>query len=78
MLEGQTLLQNTTDTTYTPIYSVYSEPIVMDYDKQSVKEVCFQESNTIVCGKITFYDYDKIEKELTVEPFYGDCDLFGF
>jgi len=42
------------------------------------KEVCFQESNTIVCGKLIFYDHDKIEKELTVEPFYGDCDLFGF
>lgn len=78
MSELQTLIQNNTKQNYTPIYTLYEQPILIDYEKESVKEVCFQESNTIVCGKITYYDYDKIEKELTVEPFYGDCDLFGF
>lgn len=78
MLEGQTLIKKDIENKYTPIFELYQDSIYLDSEKDSVKEVCFQESNTIVCGKITSYDYDKIEKELTVEPFYGDCDLFGF
>lgn len=40
--------------------------------------VCFNESNTIVCGKIEKFDYEKLEINTTFEPFFGEIDLFGF
>jgi hypothetical protein len=40
--------------------------------------VCFNESNTIVCGKIEQFDYEKLENNITIEPFFGETDLFGF
>lgn len=39
---------------------------------------CFNESNTIVCGKIQTFDYDNLENKITFEPFFGEIDLFGF
>jgi len=39
---------------------------------------CFKESNTIVCGKITYFNYEDIDKKSTFEPFFGEIDLFGF
>jgi hypothetical protein len=47
-------------------------------EKSEEPVVCFNESNTIVCGKIETFDYEKLEKNITFEPFFGEIDLFGF
>lgn len=40
--------------------------------------VCFKEGNTVVCGKLIQFNYLDLEDKVTVEPFFGECDLFGF
>lgn len=41
-------------------------------------KICYKESNTIVCGSMHYFDHDTFDVDYTVEPFFGDIDLFGF
>jgi len=65
-----------TNFTYIPLHHYIYDKI--EHRNREVREVCFQESNTIVCGKIKEYDFSTIEDLHTVEPFFGECDIFGF
>ena len=40
--------------------------------------VCIKDADTIVCGKLELFDYKELEVKFTFEPFFGECDLFGF
>lgn len=51
---------------------------LLTHEKTDEPVVCFHESNTIVCGKIETFDYEKLETKITFEPFFGETDLFGF
>lgn len=50
-------------------------PSSIEYDSLFV---CFNESNTIVCGKMKTFNYNQLDDNTTVEPFFGEIDLFGF
>jgi hypothetical protein len=52
---------------YKPFFTFFDESFV-----------CFKESDTIVCGKLEAFDYKELEDKFTFEPFFGECDLFGF
>jgi hypothetical protein len=40
--------------------------------------VYIKDSHTTVCGKLEMFDYKELEDKFTFEPFFGECDLFGF
>lgn len=40
--------------------------------------VCIKDADTLVCGKLELFDYKELEDKFTFEPFFGECDLFGF
>lgn len=61
------LLQNSEDELEEPIYFFTDESLV-----------CIKESDTIICGKLETFDYKELEEKFTFEPFFGECDLFGF
>lgn len=42
-------------------------------------QVCWYESNTRICGNVKTVDYfEVVESKMSIEPYYGDIDLFGF
>lgn len=41
--------------------------------------VCWNDSNTILCGHIFQLDHDfRVESKMIPEEYYGDVDVFGF
>lgn len=58
------------------------KPLVNVIDKElfqfTESSVCIKDADTIVCGKLELFDYKDLEDKFTFEPFFGECDLFGF